>query len=46
MTELQAWFQPLLWVIGTITAIVAFIKLILPAFKALGQPAKLQASFD
>ena len=36
MTELQAWFAPLLWVIGTITAIVAFVKLIMPAIKALG----------
>ena len=46
MTELQAWFAPLLWVIGTITAIVAFVKLIMPAIKALGQPAKLQESFN
>lgn len=34
MPELQAWFQPLLWIIGTITAIVGFVKLILPAIKA------------
>ena len=42
MTELQAWFAPLLWVIGTITAIVAFIKLILPAIKVFSSPAKTQ----
>lgn len=42
MTELQAWFQPLLWIIATITAIVAFVKLIIPGIKHLLKPAKLE----
>ena len=44
MTELQAWFQPLLWVLATITAIVAFVKLIMPAIKHFMKPAKLEAA--
>lgn len=42
MTELQAWFQPILWVLATITAIVAFVKLIIPAIKHFMKPAKLE----
>lgn len=33
MAALQTWFAPLLWIIGTITAIVCFIKLCMPFFK-------------
>lgn len=39
MTELQAWFQPLLWVLATITAIVAFIRLCKPVWKIFTAPA-------
>ena len=40
MTEFQAWFQPLLWVIATITAIVAFIRLCKPVWKIFTAPAE------
>lgn len=46
MTELQAWFQPLLWVIATITAIVAFVKLIIPAINHLRKPVKLEQALS
>ena len=46
MAELQEWFKPLLWIIGTITAIVAFVKLVLPLFKNFAKPAKLEQALD
>ena len=33
MAELQAWFAPLLWIIGTFTAIIAFIRLCKPIWR-------------
>lgn len=46
MPELQAWFQPILWVMATITAIVAFVKLILPAIKMFLKPAKVEETLN
>lgn len=40
MAELQAWFAPLLWVLATITAIVAFVRLCKPVWKIFTAPAE------
>lgn len=42
MTDLQAWFAPLLWIIATITAIVAFVRLCKPVWKIFTAPDRLE----
>lgn len=53
MAELQAWFAPLLWVIATITALAAFVRLCKPVWKVFTAPSEfgkqieeLSASMD
>lgn len=46
LASIYAWFEPLLWVIGIITAFVAFIKLCGPAVKSLGELSKLQTVIE
>lgn len=42
MADLQAWFAPLLWIIATITAIVAFVRLCKPVWKIFTAPDRLE----
>lgn len=42
MADLQAWFAPLLWIIATITAIVAFVRLCKPVWKIFTVPDRLE----
>lgn len=42
MQDLQAWFAPLLWIIATITAIVAFVRLCKPVWRIFSAPEKLE----
>lgn len=44
MTELQAWFAPLMWIFGTITAIVAFVRLCKPVWTLLQTPKQLNTT--
>ena len=44
MVALHEWFQPLLWVLGTITAIIGFIRLCKPIWDLLETPKKLNNS--
>lgn len=38
MSDLQAWFAPLIWIIGTITALAAFIRLCKPLWSVVQTP--------
>ena len=38
VADIQAWFQPLLWIIATITALVAFVRLCKPVWKIFKAP--------
>lgn len=40
MGALQLWFEPLLWIIGTITALAAFVRLCKPVWKFLTIPTQ------
>lgn len=44
MVELQAWFAPLLWIIGTITALVAFVRLCKPVWAVFQCPKKMDST--
>lgn len=46
MAELQAWFAPLLWILATITAIVAFVRLCKPVWRLVTSPAELSKKLD
>lgn len=46
MEDLKAWFEPLLWILGTITALVAFIRLCKPVWKVFSAPKDLTDKID
>lgn len=46
MADLQAWFAPLLWIIATITAIVAFVRLCKPVWRIFTAPQQLEKSMQ
>ena len=46
MADLQAWFAPLLWIIATITAIVAFVRLCKPVWKIFTAPDRLEQTLQ
>lgn len=46
MADLQAWFAPLLWIIATITAIVAFVRLCKPVWKIFTTPDRLEQTLQ
>lgn len=46
MEGIQAWFEPLLWILCTITAIVAFIRLCKPIWKVFSSPKDLADKID
>ena len=46
MEDLQAWFAPLLWILGKITALVAFIRLCKPVWKVFSAPKELADKID
>lgn len=46
MADLQAWFAPLLWIIATITAIVAFVRLCKPVWKIFTAPDRLEKTLQ
>lgn len=46
MANLQAWFAPLLWIIATITAIVAFVRLCKPVWKIFTAPDRLEKTLS
>lgn len=46
MADLQAWFAPLLWIIATITAIVAFVRLCKPVWKIFAAPDRLEKTLQ
>lgn len=46
MAAIQAWFAPLLWIIATITAIVAFVRLCKPLWHFFTTPTELSDKFD
>lgn len=46
MQDIQAWFAPLLWIIATITAIVAFVRLCKPVWKIFTAPEELNKSVN
>lgn len=46
MADLQAWFAPLLWIIATITAIVAFVRLCKPVWKIFTTPDRLEKTLQ
>lgn len=41
MEDLQAWFAPLMWVLGTIGGIIAFVRLCKPVWTLLQTPKQL-----
>jgi len=41
LEEVQIWFSPLLWILGTITALVAFIRLCAPVWAFVKLPKEL-----
>lgn len=43
MEGLQDWFSPLLWIIGTTTALIAFIRLCKPVWAFVKLPKELLA---
>lgn len=46
MAGIQAWFAPLLWIIATITAIVAFVRLCKPVWNFFSSPKALSEKLD
>lgn len=46
MQDLQAWFAPLLWIIATITAIVAFVRLCKPVWRIFSAPGELEKTVN
>lgn len=46
MTELRTWFEPLLWILGTATAIIAFVKLCKPFDKFVRYPSTADERLD
>ena len=46
MTELRAWFEPLLWILGTATAIIAFVKLCKPFGQFVKYPEESSERLD
>ena len=46
MEQLQAWFSPLLWILGTIGALAAFVRLCKPIWAFFTAPAKTDEEFD
>lgn len=46
MAELQTWFAPLLWILGTITALVAFIRLCKPIWNLFQGPKEMTKSLN
>lgn len=46
MADLQAWFAPLLWVLATITAIVAFVRLCKPVWRIFSAPDKFSKELE
>ncbi len=40
MAELQAWFQPLLWIFGVVGAFGGFYKLVFPCLKEVSETPK------
>ena len=41
MEDIQIWFSPLLWILGTITALVAFVRLCAPVWAFVKLPKEL-----
>lgn len=46
MNELQQWFAPLLWIIGTITALGGFIRFCKPLWNIVQAPKEMQGQFQ
>lgn len=46
MAELQAWFAPLLWIIATITALAAFVRLCKPIWKVFTAPSEFSKRLE
>jgi hypothetical protein len=46
LAEIQAWFAPLLWILGTITALVAFVRLCKPVWTFLNFPKQVAADLS
>lgn len=46
MDQIQSWFEPLLWILGTITALIAFIRLCKPVWKIFSSPKDLANKID
>lgn len=46
MSELQLWFEPLLWACATIAALVAFVRLCKPVWKIFTAPKEFSEKLD
>lgn len=46
MIEIQEWFEPLLWIIGTIIALVTFVRFCSPVWKFFTYPKELAAKIE
>lgn len=46
MEQIQAWFSPLLWILGTIGTLAAFVRLCKPIWAFFTAPAETEKKFE